>query len=143
MPNRDRDSLWKLILDDVIGDGCFALYNLAFRRFSTPNIDLSLNVLSIGTDKHFEFHVFVPSLLSATIAARTASTRRSLMGTDWTKTAEQSCMRSTACFSSFVPTSSIICLQHREFAVLLFFIPPAQVRTCRHCAGGLRDQHDA
>jgi hypothetical protein len=66
--------LLKLILDGVIGDRCFALYNLAFWRFSTPNIDLSLDVLSIGTDKHFELHVFVPALFSATIAARTAST---------------------------------------------------------------------
>jgi hypothetical protein len=73
MPNRDRDPLLKLVLDVVIGDGRFAFDDLAFWMFPAPNVDLPLNVLSIRADKHFEFHVFVPFLFSATIAARTAS----------------------------------------------------------------------
>ena len=47
----------------MIGDVCFALDNLAIWRFSTPNVYLPFNVLGIWTDKHFEFHVLVPSLL--------------------------------------------------------------------------------
>jgi hypothetical protein len=47
----------------VIGDVCFALDNRAIWRFSTPNVYLPFNVLGILTDKHFEFHVLVPSLL--------------------------------------------------------------------------------
>ena len=73
MPNHHRDSLLKSIAprwvrDGVIGNGCFGLNNLAFGRFSTPNIDLSLNVLCIGTDEHFQFHVLVPSSLLAATA---------------------------------------------------------------------------
>jgi hypothetical protein len=37
---------------------------------------LSLNVPCIGTDKHFEFHGFVPSRFSATIAAHLRSKAR-------------------------------------------------------------------
>ena len=58
-----KRSVPRLVRDGVIGDGCFALDNLAIWRFSTPNVYLPFNVLGIWTDKHFEFHVLVPSLL--------------------------------------------------------------------------------
>jgi hypothetical protein len=78
MPDRHRDSLLKLVLNDVVGDGCFALDDLAVRRFSAPHIDLPLDVLGVGTDEHFEFHVFALPALGDAAAARDAAdvTRR-------------------------------------------------------------------
>jgi hypothetical protein len=58
-----KRSVPRQVWDGVIEDACFAFDNPAIWRFSTPNVYLPFNVLAIWTDKHFEFHGLVPSLL--------------------------------------------------------------------------------